>query len=56
MINRIKAVLLALFVLYWVAVVLILMAARPVFDQLGGLPRDQLPAEVGVVLVLTALL
>jgi hypothetical protein len=55
-INRIKAVVLALFVLYWVAVVLILKAARPVFDQVGGLARGQLPAEVGVVVVLTALL
>jgi hypothetical protein len=55
-INRIKAIVLALFFLYWVTVVLILMAARPVFDQVGGLPRDQLSAEVGVVLVLTALL
>jgi hypothetical protein len=55
-INRIKALVLALFVLYWVAVLLILIAARPVFDQVGGLTRDRLPAEIGVVVVLTALL
>jgi hypothetical protein len=55
-INRIKAVVLALLLLYWVTVVLIMLAARPVFDQVGGLPRNQLPAEVAVVLVLTALL
>jgi hypothetical protein len=55
MINRIKAVVLAFFVLYWVSVLLIWIAARPVFDQVGGLSRDQLPAEVGGVVVLTAL-
>jgi hypothetical protein len=55
-INRIKAVVLALFVVYWIAVLLIWIAARSVFDQVGGLSRDQLPAEVGVVVVLTTLL
>ncbi|HKF19716.1 MAG TPA: hypothetical protein VKF14_21360 [Candidatus Dormibacteraeota bacterium] len=56
MINRIKAVVLALFGLYWIAVILILVGARSVFDQVGGLPRGQLAADVGAVLVLTALL
>jgi hypothetical protein len=55
-INRIKALVLALFVLYWVAVLLILIVARSVFDQFGGLSIDRLPAEIGVVVVLTALL
>jgi hypothetical protein len=55
-INRIKAAVLALFALYWVAVLLIWLAARAVFDQVGGLARDQLPAEVGGMVVLTALL
>jgi hypothetical protein len=55
-INRIKAAVLALFALYWLAVVLILVAARPVFDQVGGLPSHRLSADVGAVLVLTALL
>lgn len=43
MINRIKAVVLALFVLYWVAVVLILMAARPVFARWGDYPEINFP-------------
>jgi len=55
-INRIKAGVLAQFVLYWVAVLLIWIAARPVFDQVGRISRDQLPAEIGDVVVLTALL
>ena len=55
-INRTKALVLALFVLYWLAVVLILVADRPVFDQLGGLPFHGLSADVGAVVVLTALL
>jgi hypothetical protein len=55
-INRIKAFVLGLFICYWIAVVLILVVARPVFDQLGGLPRGQIGADVGAVLVLTALL
>jgi hypothetical protein len=54
-INRIKAVVLALFALYWVAVVVILVVARPVFDQVARLPANQRLAEFGAVLVLTAL-
>jgi hypothetical protein len=54
-INRIKAVVVALFALYWVAVVVILVVARPVFDQVARLPGNQRPAEFGAVLVLTAL-
>jgi hypothetical protein len=56
MTNRLKAVVLALFVLYWVAVLLIWIAVRPVFDRVAGLVGNQRPAEVGVVVVLTALL
>jgi hypothetical protein len=37
-------------------VVVILVAARPTFDQVGGLNGDQRPAEIAAVLVLTALL
>lgn len=55
MINRIKAVVLALFALYWVAVVVILVVARRVFDQVARLPGNQRPDEFGAVLVLTAL-
>jgi hypothetical protein len=55
-ISRIKAAVLALFVSYWVAVIVIWLTARQVFDQVGGLSRDQLPAEIAEVVVLTALL
>jgi hypothetical protein len=60
LINRTKALILALFAVYWVTVVAILVAARDVYDQVldqairlpGG---NQRPAEIGVLLVLTAL-
>jgi hypothetical protein len=55
-VNRVKAMALALFGLYWLAVVLILVADRPIFDQVGGLPSHQLSADVVAILVLTALL
>jgi hypothetical protein len=55
-INRIKAIVLGLFAAYWFVVVLILVTARPVFDEVGGLPSHQLSADVGAVLVLTLLL
>jgi hypothetical protein len=55
-INRIKAAVLVLFALYWVTVILIWLAARPVFDQVGGLRRGQLMAEILFVVVLTTLL
>ncbi len=54
--NRIKALVLGLFATYWVLVVLILVFARDVFDQIGRLGGDQRPAEIAEVLVLTALL
>ena len=60
-INRTKALVLALFALYWTAVVVILVAARDVYDQIlnqaGKLPisNQRLP-ELSVLLVLTALL
>lgn len=58
MINRTKTLVLALFAVYWVAVVTILVAARDVYDQLlsASLPGgNQRLAGVGVLLVLTAL-
>jgi len=59
-INRIKAVVLALFTAYWVVVVGLLVIARPVFDrvldQQVRVSGDRRPAEVATVLVLTALL
>jgi hypothetical protein len=57
--NRTKAMVLALFALYWVFVVVLLATARDVYDsqlpqamRLSGNPR---PDEIGVLLVLTAL-
>ena len=58
--NRTKAAVLALFAVYWVIVVVILAAARDVYD--GLLPQsirlsgNQRPAEIGALLVLTMLL
>jgi hypothetical protein len=58
--NRTKALVLALFSVYWVVVVTILVTARAVYDSL--LPqavrvsgRDQRPAEIGTLLALTVL-
>jgi len=61
-INRTKALVLTLFTLYWAAVIWILVSARGVYDQIlilqvGELPvRNLRPAELGVLVVLTALL
>ncbi len=55
MINRTKALVLGLFAVYWVVVVVILVAAREVADQAAGLQGNQRPAEIGALLVLTAL-
>ena len=57
--TRIKVLVLALFAVYWIIVVVILVAARDVYDQAlpqaVRLPGNQRPAEIGVLLVLTAL-
>jgi len=57
--NGTKALVLALFAAYWVIVVAILVAACDVYDrQLPQAVRpqgNQRPAEIGVLLVLTAL-
>ena len=57
--NRTKALVLALFAVYWVVVVVILAAAREVYDSLlpqaVRLSGNQRPAEIGTLLVLTAL-
>ncbi len=59
MINRTKALVLALFAVYWVTVVVILVVARDVYDSL--LPQalrlsgNLRPAEIGTLLALTAL-
>ncbi len=58
--NPIKAVVIALFAAYWIVVVVLLVAARPVFDQVLDqqvrVSGDHRPAEVATVLVLNALL
>jgi hypothetical protein len=54
-INRIKALVLGLFAVYWVIVVVIVVAAHEVADQTMGLQGDQRPAEIGALLVHTAL-
>ena len=57
--NRTKVLVLALFAGYWVIVVVLLVAACNVYD--GLLPQEvtrlggQLPAEIGTLLVVTAL-
>jgi hypothetical protein len=58
--TRIKVLVLALFAVYWVILVVILVAARDVYDQ--ALPQEavrlagnQRLAEIGVLLVATAL-
>ena len=56
MINRTKGLVLALFAAYWVVVIVIWIAARPVFDQVGGLRPSQVGTEGAEVLALTALL
>jgi hypothetical protein len=57
--NRTKALVLGLFAVYWAFVVVLLVAARNVYD--GLLPQEmtrfggQRPAEIGTLLVVTAL-
>lgn len=57
--NRTKALVLGLFAFYWAFVVVLLIAARNVYD--GLLPQavtklgGQRPAEIGTLLVVTAL-
>jgi hypothetical protein len=59
MMNRTKALVLALFAVYWVFVVVLLAAAGDVYDSLLPQPLrrsgNQRPAEVYTLLVLTAL-
>lgn len=60
MIGRIKVVVLALLAAYWLFVLVLLVADRPVFDQiLSGqvkVSTDRPPVEIATVLVLTLLL
>lgn len=58
--NRTKALVLALFAVYWVIVVVILVVARDVYDgllaQAVRLPGNPRPAEIGALVILTTLL
>src|SRR5215472_16613718 len=54
-INRTKGLVLGLFAVYWVIVVVILLVAREVADLALGSHGDQRLAEIGGLLVLTAL-
>ncbi len=54
--NPIKALVLSLFAGYWILVVLILVFARDVADQVVRLSGDQRPTEIAYFLVFTALL
>ena len=54
-INRIKALVLGLFAVYWVIVVVILVVAPGVADQAMRVQGNQRAAEIGALLVLTAL-
>jgi hypothetical protein len=59
-VNRTKASVLALFVGYWIIVVVLLVAARAVYDRLLAqvvtLSGNPQPAEIGTLLALTVLL
>jgi|SRR5262245_31494527 len=58
--TRIKAVVIGTFAAYWLAVVILLVAARPVFDEVLDrqvtVAGDPGPVEVATVLALTGLL
>jgi hypothetical protein len=54
--NPMKALVLSLFAAYWILVVLILVFARDVADQVERLSGDQRPTEIAYFLVFTALL
>src|SRR5215469_2898645 len=53
--NRTKALVLAFFAAYWVMVVTLLLAARPLYDQILSLSGNQAQAEIPVLAVLTIL-
>jgi hypothetical protein len=53
--SRIKVLVLGFFAAYWASVVVLLLAAPQVYDQVAGLQRRQGPAELRDLLVATAL-
>ncbi|HKA10614.1 MAG TPA: hypothetical protein VKI99_09105 [Candidatus Dormibacteraeota bacterium] len=53
--NGTKVLVLAFFAAYWVMVVAMLLAARPLYDQILSLSGNQAQAEIPALVVLTLL-
>src|SRR5215470_17920445 len=53
--NGTKVLVLTFFAAYWVMVVAMLLAARPLYDQILSLSGNQAQAEIPALVVLTAL-
>lgn len=53
--NRTKMLVLAFFAVYWVMVVVLLLAARQLYDQILTLSGNRAQAEIPALVVLTAL-
>jgi len=53
--NTARPLVLGFFAAYWVLVVALLLADRPLYDQILSLSGNQAPAEIPALVVLTAL-
>src|SRR5215471_12930152 len=53
--NGTKVLVLTFFAAYWVMVVAMLLAARPLYDQILSLSGDRAQVEIPALVVLTAL-
>lgn len=53
--NRAKVLVLAFFAAYWVMVVVMLLAARSLYDEILSLSGNQAQAEIPALVVLTTL-
>jgi hypothetical protein len=53
MVNRTQALVLGFFLLAWISLLVILVAAREVYDQALGLPTGDRTAELGFLATLT---
>jgi hypothetical protein len=53
MVNRTQALVLGIFLLAWTSLLVILVAAREVYDQALGLPTGHRTAELGLLAALT---
>jgi hypothetical protein len=53
--DRTRVLVLAFFAAYWVVVAAVLLAARPLYDQILSLSGNQAQAEIPAFVVLTAL-